>query len=412
MACGFRHAAPLHDREQHMQIAQLEAASDAIFPLHVCHSQNPIVLSEDPALFLSHDRRSCQSQIDRRIRIAGRRAARRFSMGHIIRRAVINRRDVLGGTLAALAACGVRPARAQARYPDRSIRVIVPFAAGGVGDSVMRILAPRMEQVLGQKLIIEAKPGGAGNLGAREVARAEPDGHTILVAAAGNFVINQFLTRMPFDPPAALTPIAKVAEVPIVFFAHPSLPARTLGELVAHARANPGKLNYASPGNGSINHLVVERLKQVADIDIIHVPFRGSPPAMLALLTNQVQLFPVGLVIGASHLQDGKLTALAVTTEKRIPALPDVPAAGEAGLPHLTISNWWGMAAPNGTPEPLIRVLDQAVVEALSDPTVVERFAALGLLVPTQTREQFAASLKPEAVSWSEIVRRGKIVGE
>ncbi|HKA81438.1 MAG TPA: tripartite tricarboxylate transporter substrate binding protein [Xanthobacteraceae bacterium] len=408
-----------------MQVAQFEAASDAILPMHSCHSQTPITISEDRALFLSHDRQRFQSRTDgahpaaavlshrgRTNRAGGNAAmneqARRPSMTGI------NRRQAWRGALASasLAACRVRSARAQARYPDRAIRVIVPFAAGGVGDSVMRVLAPRMEQTLGQKLVIEAKPGGAGNLGAREVARADPDGHTILVAAAGNFVINQFLTRMPFDPLDALTPIAKVAEVPIVFFAHPSLPARTLGELVAHARANPGKLNYASPGNGSINHLVVERLKQVADIDIIHVPFRGSPPAMLALLTNQVQLFPVGLVIGASHLQDGKLTALAVTTEKRIPALPDVPAAGEAGLPHLTISNWWGMAAPKGTPEPLIRVLDQAVVEALSDPTVVERFAALGLLVPTQTREQFAASLKPEAVSWSEIVRRGKIVGE
>jgi tripartite-type tricarboxylate transporter receptor subunit TctC len=333
-------------------------------------------------------------------------------MSHIIRRAVINRRDMLGGALASLAACSIRTARAQARYPDRNIRVIVPFAAGGVGDSVMRILAPRMEQMLGQKLIIESKPGGAGNLGAREVARAEADGHTILVAACGNFVINQFLTKMPFDPLDALTPITKVAEVPIVFFAHPSLPARSLVEFVAHARANPGKLNYGSPGNGSINHLLLERLKQTANIDIIHVPFRGSPPAMLALLANQIQLFPVGLVIGATHLQDGKLVAFAVSTDKRIPALPDVPTAIEAGLPDLTISNWWGMAVPKGTPEPVINLLDQAATAALRDPNVVERFTALGLLVPIQTREQFVASLKPEAALWSEIVQRGKIIGE
>jgi len=333
-------------------------------------------------------------------------------MSQIIRCAVINRRDVLGGALASLAACGIRTARAQARHPDRSIRVIVPFAAGGVGDSVMRILAPRMEQMLGQKLIIEAKPGGAGNLGAREVARAEPDGHTILVAACGNFVINQFLTKMPFDPLDALTPIAKVAEVPIVFFAHPSVPARSLGEFVAHARANPGKLNYGSPGNGSINHLLVERLKQTANIDIIHVPFRGTPPGMLALLANQIQLFPVGLVIGATHLQEGKLVAFSVSTDKRIPALPDVPTAIEAGRPDLTISNWWGMAVPKGTPGPVIHLLDRAATAALRDPSVVERFTALGLVVPTQTREQFVASLKPEAALWSEIVQRGKIIGE
>ena len=136
----------------------------------------------------------------------------------------INRRQALGGALASLAACRVQPVRAQARYPDRSIRVIVPFAPGGVGDSVMRVLAPKMEQKLGQKLVIESKPGGAGNLGAREVARAEPDGYTILVAACGNFVINQFLTRLPFDPLVALTPVAKVAEIPIVFFANPRFP--------------------------------------------------------------------------------------------------------------------------------------------------------------------------------------------
>jgi tripartite-type tricarboxylate transporter receptor subunit TctC len=333
-------------------------------------------------------------------------------MTRINRREAINRRQVLGGALASLAAGRVPTARAQAHYPVRSIRVIVPFAAGGVGDSVMRLLAPRMEQALGQKLIIEAKPGGAGNLGAREVARAEPDGYTILVAACGNFVINQFLTKMPFDPLAELTPIAKVAEVPIVFFANPALSARSLGEFIAHARANPGKLNYGSPGNGSINHLLVERLKQVADIDIVHVPFRGSPPAMLALLADQIQLFPVGLVVGAPHLQDGKLTAFAVSTEKRIPALPDVPTAIEAGQPNLTISNWWGMAAPKGTPEAIIHMLDRAVVAALRDPPIVERFAALGLLVPTQTREQFTASLRPEAVLWFEIVQRGRIIGE
>jgi tripartite-type tricarboxylate transporter receptor subunit TctC len=333
-------------------------------------------------------------------------------MTRVTRRQALTRRKVLGCALASLAACSVRTARAQARYPDRSVRVIVPFAAGGVGDSVMRILAPTMEQKLGQKLIIEPKPGGAGNLGAREVARAEADGHMILVAACGNFVINQFLTKMPFDPLDALTPIAKVAEVPVVFFANPSVPARSLGEFVAYARANPGKLNYGSPGNGSINHLLVERLKQVANIDITHVPFRGSPPAMLALLANQIQLFPVGLVVGAAQLEEGKIIAFAVSTEKRIPALPDVPTVIEAGLPDLTISNWWGMAAPKGTPEPAIRLLDQAVAAALGDPNVVERFTALGLLVPTQTREQFAASLRSEAVLWSEIVQRGKIAGE
>ena len=190
------------------------------------------------------------------------------------------------------------------------------------------------------------------------------------------------------------------------------MPARNLGEFIAHARANPGKLNYGSPGIGTVNHLLVERLKQVAGIEITHVPYRGSPPAMLALLANEIQLFPVGLALGAAHLRGRQATALAVTTKARMPMLPDVPTVIEAGFPDLTISNWWAMAAPKGTPEPIIRLLNQAVAGALRDPVVVERFAALGMVVPTQTREQFTTSLRPEADLWSQIIRLGKIAIE
>jgi tripartite-type tricarboxylate transporter receptor subunit TctC len=324
----------------------------------------------------------------------------------------IDRRHALGGALASLAALRVRTVQAQAQYPDRPIRVIVPFAAGGVGDTAMRVLVPRMEQRLGQKLVIESKPGASGNIGAFEVVRAQADGYTILVAACGNFVINQFLMKMSFDPLVALVPVARVADVPIVFFANSSVPARNLGEFVAYARAHPGKLNYGSPGSGSVNHLLAERLKQIADIAVTHVPFRGSPPGMLALLANEIQLFPISLAVGAAHLEAGKITALAVTTQARMPMLPDVPTVTEAGLPDLTISNWWGMAAPRGTPEPVIELLGQAVLEALNDSIAVERFSALGLLMPKQTRAQFAAGLKSESVMWSEIVQRGKLAIE
>ena len=170
-----------------------------------------------------------------------------------------NRRQIVhAGLLVSLAGFRADAARCQPRYPERPIRVIVPFAAGGVGEAAIRVLAPGMEQKLGQRLVVEPKPGGAGNLGAREVARADADGYTILVAAAGNFVINQFLTKMPFDPLAALTPIAKIAEIPIVFCSNPSMPVQSLAEFVAYARAHRGKFNYGSPGNGSVNHLVVE----------------------------------------------------------------------------------------------------------------------------------------------------------
>jgi tripartite-type tricarboxylate transporter receptor subunit TctC len=324
-----------------------------------------------------------------------------------------NRRQIVrAGLLVSLAGFRADAARCQPRYPERPIRVIVPFAAGGVGEAAIRVLAPGMEQKLGQKLVVEPKPGGAGNLGAREVARADDDGYTILVAAAGNFVINQFLTKMPFDPLAALTPIAKIAEIPIVFCSNPSVPVQSLAEFVAYARAHRGKFNYGSPGNGSVNHLVVENLKHIAGIEITHIPYRGSPPATLAALANEIQLYAIGLAAVAGHLKDGKLTALAVTTKNRLAALPEVPTVIEAGFPGLVMSNWWAMAVPARTPEPVVGLLNQAVVEALNDASVAEHFAALGMHVPTQTREQFIASLGPEADLWSQVIARGKIVSE
>jgi tripartite-type tricarboxylate transporter receptor subunit TctC len=240
----------------------------------------------------------------------------------------INRRQALVSALALLASFPTPVVHAQAKYPERPIRVIVPFAAGGVGDATMRLLAPRMEQQLGQKLVIESKPGASGNIGTLEVARAQPDGYTVLVGAMGNFVINQFLTKMSFDPLTALMPVAKVVDIPIVLFSNSSVPARNLSQFIAYAGANPGKLNYGSQGNGSLNHLLIERFKQVAGLEIIHIPYGGSPPAMLALLANQIQLFSAALVVGAAQVGEGRLTILAVTTEKRLPALPDVPTIG------------------------------------------------------------------------------------
>jgi tripartite-type tricarboxylate transporter receptor subunit TctC len=321
----------------------------------------------------------------------------------------MNRREVL----AAAALAPLATARASATsYPERPIRVIIPYTAGGVAESLMRLLAVRMEPRLKQKLVFEAKPGAAGNIGTQEVARAEPDGYTLLVAAANNFVINQFLIKMPFDPLTALTPIAKIADVPLVFFANPAVPARTLTEFIAYARANPGKLNYGTPSSGTVNHLFIERLKQATGIDLTHVPFRGSPQGAMALLANEIQLFPIGLSVGAGHLKEGKLTALAVATEQRLPQLPDVPTVIESGFPGFTAANWWGMAAPSGTPEAVIEVLREAVAEAQKDPAVIDRITTMGMLVPTATRAEFAAGIKAEAALWSRTIAQGKITLE
>ena len=313
-------------------------------------------------------------------------------------------------TLAAMAATPLLAIRAKAAgFPERPIRVVIPYAAGGVAEGVMRLLAVSMEARLGQKLVLEAKPGAAGNIGTQEVARAAPDGHTILVAATNNYVINQFVLKMSFDPMAALAPIVKAAEVPLVLFSNPAVPARTLAEFISYAKANPGKVNYGVPSLGTVNHLMIERLKQTTGAEITCVPYRGSPPATLALLQNDIQLFPIGLAAVGSNLADGKVTALAVATEQRIPMLPHVPTMAESGFPGFVASNWWGVAAPAGTPDNVLDIVAQAVVEAQKTSLVKERFLALGMLVPELTRAQFAASLRVEAALWQETARRGGI---
>ena len=321
----------------------------------------------------------------------------------------IHRRQALVGLIALMSGFRSQVARTQVAYPTRPIRVILPFAAGGVGDTVIRILAPTIEKKLGQKLVIESKPGASGNLGAQEVARAAPDGYTLLVATASNFVINPFLMKMSFDPITALPPIGKAADIPLIFCSNPSIPVRDLGGFVQYARAHRGELNYGSPGNGSNNQLLVEKLKQLTGIELTHVPYRGAPQGAMAALTNEVQLYPMGYAVVRGHLQAGKLTALAVTSSTRLPMLPEVPTVIEAGFPALVSSNWWSIAAPKGTPDPILQLLDEALREALGNSAVAEQYAALGVQVPTQTREQFIASLGPEAAGWAEIIRRGNI---
>jgi tripartite-type tricarboxylate transporter receptor subunit TctC len=266
-----------------------------------------------------------------------------------------------------------------------------------------------MEPRLHQKLVLEAKPGASGNLGTEDVARAMPDGYTVVIGATNNFVINQYLIKMTFDPLVALAPIAKAAEVPLVLFSNPAVPARTLKDFIAYAKTNPGKVNYGVPSLGTVNHLMMERLKQTTDTKITCIPYRGSPPAVLALLKNEIQIFPIGLAAVGTNLSDGKLTALAVATQERVPMLPDVPTISESGYPGFVASNWFGLAAPAGTPDGILDVFAGAVAEAQNTDLVKERFAKLGMLVPKLSRTQFAETLQSEAASWRETVQRGKI---
>jgi tripartite-type tricarboxylate transporter receptor subunit TctC len=317
----------------------------------------------------------------------------------------VTRRQALASALLA----AFSATRANAAYPNRPIRVLSPYAAGGVGENVMRLLAVSMEPRLGQKLIVMAMPGAAGNLGTEEVARAKPDGQTILIAATNNFVINQFVMKMTFDPLASLTPIAKAAEIPLVLFSNPQVPARTLREFIAYTKSNPGKVSYGVPSLGTVNHLMMERLKQITGMDMTCIPYRGSPPAVLALMRNEVQIFPIGFAAVGTSISDGKLTALAVATPERVPMLPNVPTIAESGFPGYVASNWFGIAAPANSPGSTLDILAQSISEAQNTALVRERFAKLGMLVPSLSRQQFAASLKLEAEFWRETVERGKI---
>jgi tripartite-type tricarboxylate transporter receptor subunit TctC len=319
----------------------------------------------------------------------------------------LNRRQLLAA--AALAPLAMPRIARAATYPDRPIRIVIPYTAGGVAETVMRLLSVTMEQKLGQKLVIEAKPGAAGNIGTQEVTRADPDGYTILVAATNNYVINQFLLQMTFDPMATLAPIARVSDVPLVLFSNPEVPAKSMSEFIAYAKANPGKTAYGIPSLGTVNHLMMERLKLTTGADITAIPFRGSPEATLALLKNDIQLFPIGLAAGGSHLREGKLTALAAATEKRLPMAPEIPTMEEAGFPGFTAANWWGMAAPAGTPPEILDLLAVAVAEAQQTKVVQDRFFALGMVVADLDRAKFTASLKKEAEFWSDTIKRGHI---
>jgi tripartite-type tricarboxylate transporter receptor subunit TctC len=310
----------------------------------------------------------------------------------------------------AAAATALLPRSAFAAFPERPITVIVPYAAGGAGDVITRLISEAMEKKLGQPIVIDARGGGGGMIGAKAVASAAPDGHTLMMGATNNFVINQFMfPKTSFDPLTEFVPITRVAVVPSVMYMNPSVPVKTLGEFVAYAKANPGKLSYSSPSVGTTPHLAVERLKQLTGIEIVHVPYRGAPPAMQALITGDVQLYLAGWGVGRAFVESGKAKALAVASDKRLPNVPDVPTASESGVPGYVAENWWGLAAPKGTPQPVIEALHEAVKTALQDPAVAKKLSELGFLPGGETPAQFARDAKAEADIWRETVAKGKL---
>lgn len=316
-------------------------------------------------------------------------------------------RNTLASSLAAclLLGSGIA-ARSAEPYPQRPIHVIVPYASGSVGEVVGQLMARSIEGPLGQRVLVETKPGAGGNIGASLVAKAAPDGYTLLLGATNNFSINQYLYRgMDFDPLTAFAPITEVVDVPSVIFVNGALPVTTLKDFVAYARAHPGQVNFASPSAGTTPHLAGELLNQLAGIHMIHIAYRGAGPAMTALVAGEVQMYMVGAVAGKPYLASGKIKALAVAASQRVAALPNVPTTAEAGFPKFLASNWWGLAAPKGTSPAVIDKLNRTIATAMAQPQLQEQVARLGLVPVADTPATFGQRIVADAKLWSKTIK-------
>jgi len=294
-------------------------------------------------------------------------------------------------------------------YPSKPVRLVIPFGPGSLADAVPRLIQPALEEKLGQRIVIDHRPGAGGNVGAHAVLDSPADGYTLMMAATNNLVINQYVFRdMRFDPLQDFLPISLIVEVPLILQVNPSLPAQTLKEFIAHARANPGKLNYSSPSTGTLPHLAMEILSRTAGLQLVHVPFKGGAPATNALLANDVQAMLIGYATTAGHVRAEKVRPLAVASGKRLAALPAVPTFGEAGFPELEAAvpgNWWGMVAPRGTPAPVVQRWAAEIRAALADPATQKKYQDLGLTPVGSTPEEFAAALPDQAKKWEAVLR-------
>jgi tripartite-type tricarboxylate transporter receptor subunit TctC len=308
---------------------------------------------------------------------------------------------------AAFAAARVLPARAQA-YPARAVRLVVGFAPGGSTDITARIIGQWLSVRLGQSIVIDNRPGAGTNIATETVVKAAPDGYTLLMIGVSSTINATLYDRLPFVFQRDIAPVAGIARQTQIVLAHPSLPAKTIPELIAQAKANPGKITMASAGVGSIGHLAGELLKMMAGIDLVHVPYRGAAPALTDLLGGQVQTSITGLAGSIEQVRSGKLRALAVTAATRSAILPDVPSVGEF-VAGYEASDWFGVGAPRQTASAIVDRLNQEIAAALADRDIIARFAALGGTPLVLTPAAFGKLLGDETAKWGKVVRAANI---
>jgi tripartite-type tricarboxylate transporter receptor subunit TctC len=314
--------------------------------------------------------------------------------------------------LVAMSACAVAFAQAgaPADFPKQPVRMVVTFPPGGSADAVVRMLVPRLNEKLGQQVVVDNRPGAGGNIGLAIVAKAPPDGYTLGVGAAGALAANSSLyAQMPFDPMKDFKPVSMLAAIPFVIIGNPTVPAKSQKELIALAKAQPGKLSIAHGGNGTAMHLSAALFSQMADVKLVEVPYKGSGPAALDVLAGNVPLAVVDLPSALQQIKAGKLIAYAVTSPQRLPQLPDVPTVSEAGLTGYDSTGWFGVVAPAGTPPAIVNRLNAEITAALNDEQVKTNMRNLGVEPAPSKPEAFEAYIRSETAKWGKVIRQASI---
>ena len=305
-------------------------------------------------------------------------------------------------------ALALLPASAQAQvdYPSKPIRLVVPYAPGGSSDVLARALGPRLGEFLGQPIVVDNKPGAGSMLGTDVVAKSAPDGYTLLLADMPHTIVPAvYGARVPYDPVKGFDPVSLIGVSPLMLFVHPSFPAKTLGEFIAYAKANPGKVSIGSGGNGTATHLMAELLQENAAIRLLHVPYKGAGPAVADTVAGQIQATFTTPATAAGHLKAGRLRALAVTADRRLPDYADVPTLAESGVRNMVIQHWWGLLAPAGLPPAVIGRMTSSIENTLKSKDVQERFRAVGVADPLRIGpDALRALIAADLARWSAIV--------
>ena len=295
-------------------------------------------------------------------------------------------------------------------YPQRPIRFVIPYAPGGNTDMIGRVLGAKLTESMGQTIVVENRGGAATLIGAENVAKSPPDGYSMLLATSTTLAINPHLYKtLPYDPLTDFTPVILVARIPMVLVVHPALPVKTVKEFIALAKARPGEINYATSGPGGSGHMAGELFRMVAGVNLVHIPYKGAPPALNELIAGQVQVMFGTILATAPHVRAGRVRAIAITGPQRSNALPEVATFAEAGFAHYDASSWNGILVPAGTPRAIVERLNAELVRILASPLVLERLAPDGAIPVPTTPEEFSAFIRSEIVKWAKVVKAANI---